>query len=180
MEEPKEFNYQEAMQELKAEIQREKDSFLYRIYRKLYRAIWNGFYLGDLKRDIRAFIQRGRRGWSNSDIWGFSDYLSKILKEGLLHLKDHHCGYPGNMTEGEWIDILNKMIDSFQLANEICNGDVIYIATKVPSFDKEYLRAIELTKGEDPVVRKVLNYKEAVEFEEGMKLFVEHFFSLWD
>lgn len=174
-----EFDYKDAMKELQEEIKREESSFPYRMYKKLYRFIWNGFYLGDLKRDIVAFIQRGKRGWANRDVWGFGAYLSQILKDGLYHLKENKCGYPGNMTEGQWVDALNKMIDTFQLAYEIYNGDVFYMSTKEWN-EETYLKMLTYTKEKDSGMKKVVSKKEAREFEEGFKLFQTHFFSLWD
>ncbi|MBI2020197.1 hypothetical protein HYS94_02140 [Candidatus Daviesbacteria bacterium] len=44
--------------------------------------------------EIKYFIQRGRRGWSDRDIWDFESYLHKILAGGLTYLAKSENGHP--------------------------------------------------------------------------------------
>ena len=172
-------SFKKLMKVWKDKDNREEKDFVYRIYRKLYRLIHNGFYLSDLKRDIVAFIQRGKRGWSNRDVWELSDYISKTLAKTLLLLNKNHCGYPGDLTEGQWLDILNKMIDTFETAYKIAGGEVYYIPTKEWN-EIKYRQMLHYIESKGPIVERVLSKKQSKEFEEGFALFQKYFFSLWD
>lgn len=109
----------------------------------------------ELPGNIRAFIQRGKRGWADSDIWSFDSYLSTVIMEGLIHLKKYKSGVPTKTkykcySKKEWNLILDKMIQTFKIANKQSDSYII------------------LTK------------KQQKEYDEGFKLFHKHFFNLWD
>jgi hypothetical protein len=174
----KNISFKKLQKEWKEEAEREKNSLPYRMYKRLYRFIYNGFYLEDLYRDIRAFIQRGKRGWSNRDVWGLGDYISDVLVGALNHLKRYHSGYPGDLTEGQWIDILNELIWTFETAQEIWSGDVWYMGTYEWKED-QYQNMLALSKNKKTALR-ILSKKEAKKLEAGFKLFQIYFFSLWD
>jgi len=173
------YSAKSVMRELEAEIKREETSFPYRMYKRVYRLIWNNFYINDMWRDILAFIQRGKRGWANRDVWGFGKHLSKIILEGLKHLKQYQNGHPGDLTEEQWIDILNQIIYTFETAYDIWDGDVYYMALHEWD-EKRYQEMLTYSKTKDAGIKKILNKKEARELEEGFKLFNKYFFSLWD
>lgn len=44
-------------------------------------------------RTIKWFIQRGRRGWSDRDVWSFDWYLARVIAEGIDHLIVTKHGY---------------------------------------------------------------------------------------
>lgn len=76
----------------------------------------------------------------------------------------------------EWDCILNTIINTFQLAKEISEGDVYYLPLKYFT-EKEYKRLIKVL-GNSKRPMKVLNRKEVKEYEQGFDLFKEHFFKL--
>jgi len=68
-------------------------------------------------REIKWFIQRGKRGYSDSDIWGFHDYLRQILAKGLKQLAKNTHGWPDideAKTYKDWQKILRTMAEGFQ------------------------------------------------------------------
>ena len=139
-------------------------------------------YLDMFPLNIRSFFQRGKRGWSSKDTWSFSGYLSEVIYKGLSHLKKNMHGHPCDLTEGQWIDILNKIINTFETAQEISDGNVWYIPTKQWD-EKNYKKICELTKEQNKNYEqnvRVLSKHQSKEFEEGFKLFEKYFFSLWD
>jgi hypothetical protein len=85
-------------------------------------------------------------------------YLISIILPMLRKLRDDGHSHPGNMTEKQWTEILNKIIKGFEAAEEILD-DVL-----VTDVDK---------------YRKEIDKNEKI-FQEGMKLFSQHFFVLWD
>ena len=40
------------------------------------------------------FIQRGRRGWADSDLWGLNTHLERILAGALVQLANTSHGHP--------------------------------------------------------------------------------------
>src|SRR5581483_4687454 len=120
---------------------------------------------------VKWFIQRGKRGWSDSDGWSIFDYISEWMPDALRRLKDSHgtpiSMYPENMTmedishttdeEGEeahkrWEKTLEDMALGFE-AVKLLDDEL-----PLPSTDRwKELRA---------------------QRDKGMALFVEHFESL--
>ena len=159
---------------------REKKYPIRTYFNRKYFAIKN--FLTDIPLHTRSFFHRGKKGWSSYDVWGFGGYLATVIKEGLLHLRKIHHGYPANLTEVKWIGILNKMIKTFTLAEGIFDNEILY----TPSKDWTLKRYSEMKKLMDEINKKhggntrVLNEQEVKEYEEGFDLFQEYFFNLWD
>jgi len=165
------------------EVFKESKSRIHRIYLYFYRLFWRIVRLpGDIRRNIRDFIQRGRRGWANSDIWSFDYYLSKVIAKGLYHLKEHRHSHPGDLTEGQWVDILNKMINTFKIMRRISEGSIIYIPSKEFSERKykQWCKVIKDINKKHSIYDRVLTKKQSKELEEGFRLFQQYFFNLWD
>lgn len=47
-----------------------------------------------LYRNIKNFWQRGRRGWSDEDVWSLDRYMARVIGEALLHLAATNHGAP--------------------------------------------------------------------------------------
>ena len=160
--------------------ERRKRHPIYYFFYDIYRRIYN--FIDSIPLNVKTFIQRGKRGWANSDTWDFAHYLSKVIFEGLSNLKKYQHGNPADLTEGQWIDILNKIIYTFRVAKDIASGDVIYMPTKEWS-ERKYKK---WTKGLKDINKKygdnmrVLTKTQAEEFEEGFQLFQKYFFCFWD
>jgi len=128
-----------------------------RIYWFFRYGIWN--WLSDLKWRIPNWWQRGLNGWGFADTWRFDTYLSRIIIEGIKHLKKHQHGLPVDIAERhrkmknaekEWNKIIDKIIRTFEI----------------------HLKWTDY--GQFPTE------KEKKEYEEGWKLFSEYFGDLWD
>jgi len=111
---------------------------------------------------IKSFIQRGRRGWANSDIWDFDCYLADIIAEGTKHLLKSQHGYPGSLTQEEWDKKLEEIIWAFEYLRDSCD---IWIQ------DTKRFGSI---KAEQQEVKNKLRAKK------GLEVFIEHFQDLWD
>lgn len=114
----------------------------------------------DLINKIKYFIQRGKRGYSDEDIWNIDSYLMEWLPKALRQLAKHHIGYPSGLSDKQWISILNKMADGFD-AERI--NDNLYFDGKISVCDA--------VKNEKIVHEKLQN---------SLKLFVKYFRNLWD
>jgi hypothetical protein len=51
-------------------------------------------------REVRWFIQRGRRGWSDYDMWSMDSHIARLNIEMLARLREIAHGYPGGLTDG--------------------------------------------------------------------------------
>jgi len=156
---------------------------VYYALRDTYWKIYN--YIERMPLNIMSFFQRGKRGWSSQDTWSFDLYLAKVVSEGLAHLKKHQCGYPCELTEGQWIDILNKIINTFETAKRIGENDTFYISSKEFTTERyeEYCKIadnLNKIKDEEDNYIRVLDLKQSKRYEEGFDLFKKYFFSLWD
>ena len=124
-------------------------------------------------RDIKWFIQRGKRGYANCDYWNFFDYLTDIIIAGLKDLKQHQFGcsselYDKNRKDNEcwkWEELLQEMIDGFE-ASKILNRPYFWKETK----GGQTLEKIDWKKN------KLLTKK----FQRGMELFSKYYLNLWD
>jgi len=68
--------------------------------------------------DIKAFIQRGRRGFAQRDTWGFDSYLAKVISEGIDSLIKELHGHPCDLKNlKQWKSILKKISKTFKIAN---------------------------------------------------------------
>ena len=139
-----------------------KNKLLYNIIWWVRYGIWN--WVSDRPRKSKSFFQRGYRGWADEDIWSFDYYLSTIIIEGLAYLKRHQNTLPTYQPLGKetmeaaqkrWDSILDKIINAFKYAKMYINGDECITPT-------------------------IWEEKYEKDYEEGMNLFKEHFFSLWD
>lgn len=144
-------------------------------------------FLRDIYLEIKWFIQRGTRGYSDRDTWSIDFWLSNIMPKILNDLKCSKFGIPlstftdkartdktGNYTNQEtiraeirWNTILNTIIKSFETSNKIINSELIYISSK--NYNKNKYKKL----------KNVMTLKECKEFEKGFKLFQEYFFDLW-
>lgn len=70
---------------------------------------------GITRRNLVEFWQRGKRGWSDRDTWGFDHYLATVIRDGVQHLNDIKHGWPGEpMTFEEWGQILTEISEGMQ------------------------------------------------------------------
>lgn len=85
---------------------------------------WWRFTVLDLPGTLRAFWQRGRRGWADRDTSSFHRYLARVLGGALPHLAAHGHSYPLDTPDFEtWADHLRTMGRAFAAYGADCHGD---------------------------------------------------------
>lgn len=103
-------------------------------------------------RRTRWAVQRARRGYSDSDVWGFDGYLAAVIAGGVAQLRANLHGYaPEVGSIEEWDEILAKIETGFR----------VYLDE-----DEKWLY------GDDPELR--------AQVDEARELFVKWFDHLWD
>ena len=124
---------------------------------------------------VKHCWQRAFRGYADCDWWSMDGYLVTVLTPMLKDLKKHQHGYPGHgkaSTPEKWDAILDKMIEGFEAGNRVLEDDYFKetnadILTRSPT--KEEIDGWVEASMKDQKV-----------FKDGMKLFSEWFFALWD
>lgn len=75
--------------------------------------LWDA--IREFPRRVKWFIQRGRRGWADCDVWNFDTYLARVIGEGAAKLRDISHGHPGELNEFEWSEILSQIAHGFRM-----------------------------------------------------------------
>lgn len=82
---------------------------------------WIIYNLPDVPRDtyneIKYFIQRGKRGYSDRDLWDLDFYLATIISSSVKNLKDNYITY--GACEKEWISVLDDIVFAFEKEKKI-------------------------------------------------------------
>lgn len=104
--------------------------------------------------DFRHFVQRGRKGYSVFDTFGFDGYLCRVIANGLDDIRSVAHGWPGEpLTFEQWLWILEDISNGFRANQKMMWGH------SEPDYNEDALWA---------------------EFNRGMDLFRFFFNSLWD
>ncbi len=108
------------------------------------------WYVTGWTRSIIYFIQRGRRGWSERDVWDLESYLAGVIEGSVEHLRQTTHSYPGlsltgqEITEQEWDETLTAISEGFGLMardEDLMDGDRIVTTVERR---KEYKKAMRL------------------------------------
>ena len=118
----------------------------------------HGLRIGMKRQDIKMFIQRGKRGYSDSDLWSFDTYLSKVISKATIELKDKARGHPGGLCE--------ECMKPYK--EHDCNG-----------FEKWQNILTTISEGFAQDRFDFDNFDEE-KFDDAFDLFKKYFYNLWD
>jgi len=152
----------------------------YDLYLPVYRW-WN--QISEIPCHIKAFIQRGKRGWADRDLWSYDFYNARVNKEAITKLKEiQHIiplweeGEDEAFAQKRWHDILDDMIFAFGQVEKIGDGSVYIWGEHSSECYASYRK-------NNPELYKDIHFQTKEEHDrmkKGMSLFIEHYFSLWD
>ena len=87
-----------------------------------YRNIW--YKISYFPKEIKWFIQRGQRGYSDRDLWDYDVYLATIIRDGLRDLSYKVYGHPTDYKNiKQWQKRLNSTADAFDVWLNYFNMD---------------------------------------------------------
>jgi hypothetical protein len=66
-------------------------------------------FVRDLCHEVKAFWQRGTRGYADSDVWGFCEYMSAVFVGGIDRLIKNDISLPPEYTEKQWTKRLKEI-----------------------------------------------------------------------
>ena len=145
---------------------------------KFYRIIDSLKYL---PQEIKWFWQRGKRGYSDRDVWEIDNWFLNIIIPMLEQLKKIKHGYPVNLTPEQWDNILDRMIFCFKEANDSTCSMINEYEEKFiletfgnPSKDNKELKQNFIKRANE-----IEEYQLKME-KEGFQLFSKYFHNLWD
>jgi len=154
-----------------------RDKYLY-IYRFFFhiKNFPKDFYL-----ESKWFIQRGIRGYSDRDVWGFDIYLSEVITKGLKDLKNQVHGVPCEFVSKDgvdvdlegWKNVLNEIIWTFEIAKKINSGEWLRWSYKERRKKSSQKFAKKTNK-------HIMTSEEIKRYNNGWNLFKKYYFSLWD
>ncbi len=74
---------------------------------------------------IKNFIQRGKRGFSDEDLWNLDNYLAELIYESIKAFKESdRMGYPGNFSQAEeWEEVLDEIVIGMEAGMRISYTD---------------------------------------------------------
>lgn len=71
---------------------------------------------GFLDERAQLFIkQKEERGFSDDELWSLDKTIALFIFPRLKRFKEIYGGFPGNLSSEEWDQILDKMINSFNI-----------------------------------------------------------------
>lgn len=121
-----------------------------------------------IPREIKWFIQRGKRGYADSDLWYLCWYISNLMVNALKQFDERRCGYPGYLTDKKWSKKLNEMREGFEFyknADDIENEAFEKFGDKRKAGKLLWLEHVEKQR---KIAEKKLN------------TFIKYFEHLWD
>ena len=176
-----------------------------RVYWAVYR-FWANHWLvnpRDVYREVKFAYQRLTRGWDDRAVWSIDWWLDRMMPDVLRKLKKDKHGTPmsmfptdaeyvrddGNPTEAahdiairRWEETLDKMIAGFEAHRRMDEGLYEEELGEYPLRRPDGVSKEDWKKVSDERYKasRLLEERDQKIFEEGMKLFVEHYGSLWD
>jgi hypothetical protein len=139
-------------------------SFFEDIYYSFLRTLAKpkGFYY-----TVKYFFQRGKRGYSDRDVWNLDNYLSKVIKNSVRELRMTTIS-----DNEEFKNILIEIEYLFKVNEEISNGKCVYLNSK-----KRNQKSVK-------ICAKICDYhimtkEECKRYRNAWKLFQTHFLNLW-
>jgi hypothetical protein len=155
----------------------------------------------DVYREIKFAHQRLTRGWDDRAAWSVDWWLDNMMPGVLRLLKEKKHGIPCSMFDGlpmndegyhdkpeyaiaeaRWDAIMDKMVAAFEAHRRMDEGLYEEELGEYPLRRPEGVSKEDWEKVRDDRMKasRLLEERDEKIFQEGMKLFVEHYGSLWD
>ena len=142
-------------------------------------------------RAIKYFVQRGWRGYADCDHWDADAYLSAVIYGVIKDLKSNLMGYPQGLTEDQWSNILQEILDGLDAKHELEAETTIPDSVYGPLDDPDFLTFTDTGRGDGSATctfKHEFNQAEYDKWAEPLRkkekratlLLVKHWPSLWN
>jgi hypothetical protein len=147
-------------------------------------------FIKEVCRNLKYAWQRIFRGWDDMESWNIYSYFLDRNIEMLNVFSKNLISYPPDSSPEEWADTLLKITDGFEAGKKLSDLDTVAWDEKYKLMCERGISGLDsINDGKVYEIDKEINFwerheKEMKEFEErfneGMKLFVDNFWHLWD
>lgn len=132
----------------------------------------------NLFKEIKWFIQRGKRGYADCDCWDFHRHLTSIIVPGLRKLKKDSFGCPSEFFDKDyrkknkedecwrWEEKLEWMAKGFEAGQDIV--------------DMKFNKWVKVNDGYKWEYDEKKCKQLTAMYDRGMALFRKYFLNLWD
>lgn len=103
---------------------------------------FNEEYIND-ERQEKWKESREKYGFDPREVWSLHDTVACFIYPRLRYFKDINVGYPSCMTNEEWLEILDKMIWTFE---QHVTGDYYGIHENEDEYWKRYMKGLKMFK----------------------------------
>lgn len=73
------------------------------------------YHVKNIRRTLRFFKQRHTRGWDDRETWNLDAAFAEWILPRLKRFKVLNNGYPMDLTEESWNELLDVMIEGFTI-----------------------------------------------------------------
>jgi hypothetical protein len=124
--------------------------------------------------EVKVFLQRGRRGWSASDVWSMDDYICTLLGQMTAELRAKAHGHPCMATE---TSACGGMPDS-----PPCNCEQAWNETldAISAPLLAYRTHWDFTEGESSDQHWQREKRIIAEAQDALRLLADHLPAMWD
>ena len=155
---------------------------------------------GNIKNNIKWFIQRGKRGYSDCDVWELYCYLTDIIIDGAKSLQKTANGCPSSLGNSmaldldeeskgtkEWKKILGEIVFTFETLKKVDNNEWVMVPDEKDRKNLES-RVAKLNLSNRELLFKDLTHHtyhlmtedEMNRYRKGWNYFRDYFLYLWD
>ena len=138
-----------------------------------YKGKWKVYYFF---RDLKFAWQQARRGYNESDVWNINFWFIEHIIPLLEEMNSNRQGHPSDMTDLEWEETIQTMLDGFRLYKKY------YIDWDGEPLPQDKWIPVAWAKDPPRYVKKryTFNSKEEEIFQNALTLFHKYFYNLWD
>lgn len=161
------------------------------IYYWFYR-IWK-YKIKIFPREVKWFIQRGRRGYADCDVWDFHSHLTRVIEGGLKQMAKEAHGCPNQFYDENnednsfqsWKDELNAIAKGFRDYQDIVIDnskltEMVYDGHELKHENHTITCTPEVPKEKYDIYYKMIKDEEK-KFKEGIApRFIKIYVNLWD
>jgi hypothetical protein len=156
-------------------------------YWKYYREnsvyYWFKNFFRNRKRRFKLFWRWVFTGYCKESLWNLDQYFTEMTLFRLKKFREmNKSGHPSTMSEEEWDEKLNSLIDKFEKLQSryyetmILDSKLYTVPSKVKGFT-----SVKFHKQEDhELISRLCYTAQNKNNEEALKLFSELYFNLWD
>ena len=124
----------------------------------------------DVPRNIKYFIQRGIRGWSDRDLWCMHAYLTDVVLTMLVEYKAYNTG-----DDAKFNKALDGIIDGFTILKKCDIGEEIEWGGYYPPDAKKDISKIIAKYG-----NRLTTKEEEEQVKHAFKLLADYYHYLWN